>query len=170
MCAAARLTPCDGCELGKDFPVEESDGKDFPMPVFSAMDISGTGLAAERFRMELIAQNLANINTTRTAEGGPYRRKEAVFAAMERNFPLQLDNAYHGVAIGGVVVDQSPPKLIYNPNHPDAHTDGYVRMPNIDPVSEMVNMMAASRAYEANVAAVQNYRQMMERALTLGQV
>ena len=142
------------------------------MASFSAIDISGSALAAERFRMELIAQNLANINTTRTAEGGPYRRKEAIFASLDTGiFSRYLKNAQmQGVGVSGVVVDQSPPKLIYNPNHPDAHADGYVRLPNINPVSEMVNMIAASRAYEANVAAIQNYRRMAERAMGIGAV
>ena len=142
------------------------------MASFSAIDISGSALAAERFRMELIAQNLANINTTQTAEGGPYRRKEAIFASLDSGmFSRYLKHAQtQGVGVSGVVVDQSPPKLIYNPNHPDAHEDGYVRLPNINPVSEMVNMIAASRSYEANVAAIQNYRRMAEKALSIGQV
>jgi flagellar basal-body rod protein FlgC len=142
------------------------------MASFSAIDISASALAAERFRMELIAQNMANINTTRTADGGPYRRKEAIFASLGTGvFSRHLKSAQmQGVGVAGVVVDQSPPKLIYNPNHPDAHPDGYVRLPNINPVTEMVNMIAASRAYEANVAAIMNYRKMAERAMEIGRV
>lgn len=141
------------------------------MSSFSAMDISASGLSAERFRMELIAQNLANVNTTHAPGGGPYRRKEAVFAAIEPPvlFRTRLDQALRGVAVVQVIEDQSAPKLVYNPHHPDAGPDGYVRMPNINPISEMVNMIAASRAYEANIAAITNYRQMMQQALTLGQ-
>ncbi|GIX07156.1 MAG: flagellar basal-body rod protein FlgC [Candidatus Poribacteria bacterium] len=141
------------------------------MPAFSALDISGSALAAERFRMELIAQNLANIHTTRTPEGGPYRRKEPIFAAVEPvAFRQYLDKgAQRGVGVAGVVVDQSPPKLVYNPSHPDAGPDGYVRMPNINPVTEMVNMIAASRAYEANVAAITHYRRMVERAMAIAE-
>jgi len=140
------------------------------MAAFSAMDISATGLSAERFRMELIAQNLANINTTHSPTGGPYRRKEAVFAAVEPPlaFRTRLEQAMRGVAVVNVIEDKSAPKLVYNPHHPDAGPDGYVRMPNINPVSEMVNMMAASRAYEANVAAIVHFRQMMQQALTIG--
>lgn len=141
------------------------------MASFSAMDISASGLSAERFRMELIAQNLANVNTTHAPGGGPYRRKEAVFAAIEPPFLFRtrLDQAMRGVAVVHVIEDKSAPKLVYNPHHPDAGPDGYVRMPNINPVSEMVNMIAASRAYEANIAAITNYRQMMQQALSLGQ-
>ena len=141
------------------------------MPAYSGMDISASGLSAERFRMELISQNLANINTTHGPGGGPYRRKEAVFTAIEpaMMFRTRLDHAMRGVAVANVIEDKSAPKLLYNPHHPDAGPDGYVRMPNINPVSEMVNMMAASRAYEANVAAITNYRQMMQQALTIGQ-
>ena len=144
------------------------------MPDFSAIDLSASALRAERFRMELIAQNIANVNTTRTAEGGPYRRKEAVFSSLysdHMGFASQYDpTKKQGVSVSGVVVDQSPPKLLFNPDHPDAHEDGFVRMPNINPVSEMVNMIAASRAYEANIAAIQNYRKMADKAMSIGQV
>ncbi|MAF10705.1 flagellar basal body rod protein FlgC [Candidatus Poribacteria bacterium] len=143
------------------------------MPDFSAIDISASALRAERFRMELIAQNIANVNTTRTAEGGPYRRKEAVFSSMysdQMGFANQFDpTRKQGVSVTNVLVDQSPPKLLYNPDHPDAGDDGFVRMPNINPVAEMVNMIAASRAYEANIAAIQNYRRMADKAMTIGQ-
>jgi flagellar basal-body rod protein FlgC len=121
--------------------------------------------------MELIAQNLANVNTTRTPEGGPYRRKEPVFASVDPNYPFaaRLDARMRGVMVPGVIEDKAPPKLVFNPSHPDAGPDGFVRMPNVNPISEMINMMAASRAYEANVAAIQNFRQMIEKALTIGQ-
>ncbi|MBT3269239.1 flagellar basal body rod protein FlgC [Candidatus Poribacteria bacterium] len=142
------------------------------MPDFSAIDISASALRAERFRMELIAQNIANVNTTRTAEGGPYKRKEAVFSSLysdQMGFARSFDpTRKQGVGVANVVVDQSPPKLLYNPDHPDAGADGFVRMPNINPVSEMVNMIAASRAYEANIAAIQNYRRMADKAMTIG--
>ena len=142
------------------------------MPDFSAIDISASALRAERFRMELIAQNIANVNTTRTAEGGPSKRKEAVFSSLysdQMGFARSFDpTRKQGVGVANVVVDQSPPKLLYNPDHPDAGADGFVRMPNINPVSEMVNMIAASRAYEANIAAIQNYRRMADKAMTIG--
>ena len=144
------------------------------MPDLSAIDISASALRAERFRMELIAQNIANVNTTRTAEGGPYRRKEAVFSSMysdQMGFANHYDSTRkQGVGVTGVLVDQSPPKLLYNPDHPDAQADGFVRMPNVNPVSEMVNMIAASRAYEANIAAIQNYRKMADKAMSIGHV
>ena len=144
------------------------------MPDFSAIDISASALRAERFRMELIAQNIANVNTTRTAEGGPYKRKEAVFSSLysdQMGFARSFDpTRKQGVGVANVVVDQSPPKLLYNPDHPDAGADGFVRMPNINPVSEMVNMIAASRAYEANIAAIQNYRKMADKAMSIGHV
>ena len=142
------------------------------MPDFSAIDISASALRAERFRMELIAQNIANVNTTRTAAGGPYKRKEAGFSSLysdQMGFARSFDpTRKQGVGVANVVVDQSPPKLLYNPDHPDAGADGFVRMPNINPVSEMVNMIAASRAYEANIAAIQNYRRMADKAMTIG--
>lgn len=135
------------------------------MRMFEAMRISATGLAAERLRMDLIANNLANINTTRTAEGGPYKRQSAVFA--------EIMSRTRGPGGGGVRVvevsrDTSPPQLVYDPGHPDADATGYVAMPNVNVINEMVDMITATRAYEANVTAVNSFKEMFLKALEIG--
>jgi flagellar basal-body rod protein FlgC len=129
-----------------------------------AMEISTSALTAERTRMNLISSNLANANSTRTAEGGPYRRKDAVFATM-------LDEA-NGKMNGGVEVmeimeDHNPPRLQYEPGHPDARPDGYVAYPNVNVVEEMTDMMTATRAYEANITAAKSGMDMQMKALTI---
>ena len=132
------------------------------MGIFDALDISATGLTAQRIRMDLIAENLANINTTNTPQGGPYRRKDAVFASLDSIQPfsnfLFLASAggkairsigsgtIRGVRVVDIVENQGQPKMVYEPQHPDANAQGYVAMPNIDTVSEMVNMISAARA------------------------
>ena len=131
-----------------------------------AMEISASALTAERTRMNQISSNLANANSTRTAEGGPYRRKDAVFATM-------LDSAGAKMGVGGVEVvavveDQSAPRLQYEPGHPDARPDGYVAYPNVNVVEEMADMMAATRTYEANVTAMKAGMDMQMKALTIG--
>jgi flagellar basal-body rod protein FlgC len=147
------------------------------MGLYTSIEVSATGLSAQRLAMDVIANNIANVNTTRTAEGGPFKRQLVVFAqkneaagAQSAN-PLDDSNdpaaARAGVDVVGIVKDQSPDKLIYDPSHPDADAQGYVHMPNIEVVKEMVDMMAASRAYEANVTAIQESRQMGTATLNL---
>lgn len=134
------------------------------MKIFKAMEISASGLTAERLRMDLIAGNLANINTTRTEDGGPYRRKSAVFAE-------KLDAARRGgsgVRVVSVRSDENEPRLVYEPEHPDASADGYVAYPNIDIVREMVDMITATRSYEANVTALNATKSMFLKALEIG--
>ena len=135
------------------------------MYLFRSFDISASGLSAQRLRMETIANNLANVNTTRTAAGGPYRRQMPVFAARE---PVRGGWGAGGVRVLGIVEDDDPPRLVYDPGHPDAGEDGYVRFPNVNVVTEMVDMISASRAYEANVAALSAARAMAASALEIG--
>jgi flagellar basal-body rod protein FlgC len=139
--------------------------------LFGAMDILASGLHAERVRMNTSASNLANAQTTRTAEGGPYKRQDPVFVAQGvdgGSFESALDGAMAGVEVSEVRQDQSAPKIVYDPAHPDANADGYVAMPNVNTVEEMVNMLTATRAYEANSTAMQSLISMAEKALTLG--
>lgn len=147
------------------------------MSLFNSMRASASGLTAQRLRMDVIANNIANAATTRTEEGGPYRRKEVVFRerlrqAVEglgsRRLPRTQAERSGGVEVAEVVSDNSPFKMIYDPSHPDADQDGYVAMPNVDIVREMVDLIAASRAYEANVTAFNSARSMVMKALEIG--
>ncbi len=143
---------------------------------YSSIEVSATGLSAERLAMDVIANNIANVNTTRTPEGGPFKRQLIVFAQKQdqasSNALDSLDGnsaaaQRAGVQAVGIVPDTGPDKLVYDPKHPDADTNGYVHYPNIDVVKEMVDMMAASRAYEANVTAIQESRSMGNTVLGL---
>jgi flagellar basal-body rod protein FlgC len=140
--------------------------------LFSALDVSASGLTAQRRRLELLVTNIANAQTTRTEEGGPYRRKEVIFQTK----PIQpfwqvlaeVDGEMEGVEVQRVVVDDSPPLLRYEPDHPDADTRGYVAYPNVNPLQEMANFVAATRSYEANVKAFEAVRELVRRSLELG--
>jgi flagellar basal-body rod protein FlgC len=142
------------------------------MDFFSAMDISASALTAERTRMNLISSNLANANSTRSAEGGAYRRKDAVFtaapAAGSFGAALGKASAARGVAVSRIVEDQNPPRMQYEPSHPDADPQGYVAYPNVNVVEEMADMITASRSYEANVTAAQAAKSMALKTLELG--
>ena len=135
------------------------------MRVFSALDISASGLYAERTRMDVIANNLANTNSTRTPEGGPFRRQLVLLSGTEATHPNQRENL--GVDVVGVVDDPAPFPLVFNPGHPDANADGYVAMPNVNVVEEMVDMITAVRAYEANVTAIDASKNMIRRSLDI---
>ncbi|MBS4021295.1 MAG: flagellar basal body rod protein FlgC [Dethiobacter sp.] len=135
------------------------------MRLFEAMRISATGMNAERLRMDLIASNLANINTTRTVEGGPYRRQNAVFAEVMGKAAGKSGSGVKAVAVSR---DSAPPQLVHDPGHPDADENGYVAMPNINVINEMVDMITATRAYEANVTAVNAFKGMFLKALEIG--
>jgi flagellar basal-body rod protein FlgC len=148
------------------------------MGMFDALNVSATGLTAERLRMDVTAENLANAQTTRGADGQPYRRKEVVLAEVSSGgFGSQLAKAIGdgsasgsqpgGVEVAGITQDQTPGKLVYDPGHPDADANGYVRMPNVDTVAEMVDLISASRAYEANVTAMNAAKQMFSKTLDL---
>lgn len=144
------------------------------MSFIDALNISGSGLTAQRLRMNLISSNLANAQTTRTEKGGPYQRQEAVFAArpldsdFNRMLTSRLDPETAQVKVVEVVEDPRPPIMKFDPDHPDADADGYVAFPNIQVLEEMVNLMTASRSYEANVAAVKAAKAMALRALEIG--
>jgi flagellar basal-body rod protein FlgC len=148
------------------------------MGMFDALNVSATGLTAERLRMDVTAENLANAQTTRGADGQPYRRKEVVLSEVQSGgFGAQLAKAVGagsasgsepgGVEVAGITQDQTPGKLVYDPGHPDADAKGYVRMPNVDTVAEMVDLISASRAYEANVTAMNAAKQMFSKTLDL---
>ena len=143
------------------------------MNIFNTLKISALGLSAERLRMDLIADNIANAETTRTEKGEPYRRKMAIFTP-RKSFEhiLQRELEAEGVKVQGIIEDKSPFRLVYNPSHPDAKTEGpqkgYVEMPNIDVVTEMVDMISATRAYEANVTALNAAKSMALKALEIG--
>jgi len=143
------------------------------MDFFSAMDISSSALTAERTRMNLISSNLANANSTRTPEGGPYKRKSAVFSATpaESQFNRALSSATgqqaRQVEVTEIIEDQNPPRLQYEPGHPDANAQGYVAMPNVNVVEEMADMINASRSYEANITAVQAAKNMAIKTLEI---
>jgi flagellar basal-body rod protein FlgC len=144
------------------------------MDLFSAMDVSSSALAAERTRMNLISSNLANANTTRTAEGGPYKRKDAVFAAtpLKQQFSDALARAgregLKTVQVVEIREDMLPPRLQYDPAHPDADAKGYVALPNVNVIEEMADMISATRSYEANITAAQAAKSMAMKTLELG--
>ncbi|MFW6309130.1 MAG: flagellar basal body rod protein FlgC [bacterium] len=146
--------------------------------MFSAFDTSASGLTAQRLRMDTISDNIANVNTTRTSDGEPYRRKVPVFEEkfggrfsrlMNEELRSKGDNDQgRGVVVRGIVEDDSPLERAYRPKHPDADEDGYVSLPNIDVTSEMANMIEASRAYEANITALDTHKNMAQRAIQIG--
>ena len=123
------------------------------MGLLDSMTIASQGMTAERTRLEIIASNLANSNTTRTPEGGPYKRRDVIFSSTDlaSDFSSELDRASHGVQVQEIVPDNSQPVRRYEPGHPDADSQGYVSMPNINPLEETVNMMVATRAYQSNL-------------------
>ncbi len=139
------------------------------MSLQRALAISAAGLSAERTRMEVVASNLANARTTRTPEGGPYRRKAPVFSAepVATSFADELGTALRSVRVESIVEDASPPLMKYEPGHPDANEAGFVAYPNVDPVQEMVDMLSATRSYEANVTVVRDVRDMARAALQI---
>lgn len=151
------------------------------MNLFTAMEVSASGLTAERIRMNALASNLANARTTRTEAGGPYKRVDPVFRAVpmiERTSelsppdPMQQYNQNVGgtylVEVPSIRQDESAPQLIYDPQHPDADARGFVAMPNVNVVEEMVNMITASRSYEAGVTVMQTLKGMAQSALSIG--
>jgi flagellar basal-body rod protein FlgC len=144
--------------------------------LFGSLDVSASGLTAERMRMNVVAENLANAQTTHGANGQPYRRKEVVLQEVGQTggFGATLASAMGaragrpgGVEVAGIVEDGTNFKTVYDPGHPDANAKGYVKMPNVDTVSEMVDLISASRAYEANVTAMQAAKQMFTKTLDL---
>ncbi|MBI2760242.1 MAG: flagellar basal body rod protein FlgC [Chloroflexi bacterium] len=144
------------------------------MSLINSLGISRSALQAERLRMDVVANNLANMNTTRTEDGGPYERQTVLFRAADGGGSFQSLLARRtgagqgGVAIDGVVNDPKPPRRVYEPSNPDADVEGYVLYPDIDVTTEMTDMMSASRAYQANVTALNAIKQMAQKALEIG--
>jgi flagellar basal-body rod protein FlgC len=144
------------------------------MDFLTALQISSSALSAQRLRMDVISSNLANISTTRSPEGGPYRRREVVFASqpVDNGFgemlKTEIDNNLQKVEVVDVVIDARPPKMIYEPGHPDANASGYVEVPDINVIEEMVNILSATRSYEANVAVANATKSMATKALEIG--
>jgi flagellar basal-body rod protein FlgC len=143
------------------------------MSLFNSLSVSASGMTAQRQRAEVLVENLANADTTRTAGGGPYRRQDVVFQAQSVGQPFssvfqsQLDQQPQGVAISQIVVDQSEPDRRYMPGHPDADKDGYVDFPKVNPAEDMVDLLGASRAYQANVSAISAVKEMINRSMDL---
>ncbi len=135
------------------------------MDWFGVFRVSASALEAQRERMNAIASNMANAHSTRTAEGGPYKRKEVVFSAKEIESGSE---DLQGVEVSRVVEDQSKPTMVYDPGHPDADKNGYVAMPNVNVIEEMANMMMATRAYEASVAAFNMSKSMVTKSFDIG--
>lgn len=146
------------------------------MGYFSAFDISASGMTAQRLRMDTISQNIANVNTTKTENGTPYRRKTVLFQERTQDVPFseflsqssKEQIAGSGVRVTKIVEDQTPFKKVYEPGNPQADKDGYVQMPNVDTVTEMVDMISATRSFEANVTALNATKSMMMKALEIG--
>ncbi len=142
------------------------------MDIFTTMKISASALKAQRIRMNAISSNLANIETTRTPDGGPYRKREVVFKSSQQGFADTLDarmrDAVQGVKVSQIQASKLPPRMVYDPSHPDADEQGQVAMPNISLVEETADMMSASRAYEANVTVVKSAKRMALKALEIG--
>ncbi len=143
------------------------------MSLFSSLDVSASGMAAQRTRAELLVENMANAETTRTPEGGPYRRKDVVFesdsslGSFSSAFHSALDDNVEGVRVSETVVDNSEPELRYMPGHPDANKDGYVAYPKLNPAEDMVDLLGASRSYGANVAAISAVKDMIQKSIDL---
>lgn len=147
------------------------------MAFLNSLDISGSALTAERLRMDIISENIANAETTRTAGGGPYKRKMVVFQSADNNptfkdtlqSELSGENpSAKGVKVAGIVEDQTQSTPVYDPNNPDADKNGYVQMPNVNMVKETVDMMAATRAYSANITSLNAVKNMASKALEIG--
>lgn len=143
------------------------------MAFLNSLDIAGSGLTASRLRMDIISENLANMSTTRTANGSPYRRKTVVYESIEnQSFQQLLDGSTNetkgGVKVQQIIEDQSDFTPVYNPSHPDADADGYVLMPNVDPIQETLDMMSTTRAYDLNLTAINAIKSMAVKALEIG--
>ncbi len=146
------------------------------MNLLNALNVSASGLSAERLRMDVISANIANANSTRTEKGGAYRRQVALLAPQntQNNFQKALQDSlnrhapYSGVKVAGIVEDQTPLKRVYDPTHPDAAADGYVEYPNVDVMKEMVELITASRSYEANATVLNSTKSMFLKTLEIG--
>ncbi|MDD3801163.1 flagellar basal body rod protein FlgC [Desulfuromonas thiophila] len=143
------------------------------MGIFTSFEVGASALTAQRVRLDTISSNMANVETTRTPEGGPYRRKMVVFETRKMDFAGQLNaslqqRAATGVGVRQIVSDTSEPRLVFDPGHPDANEQGYVALPNIDLLKETADMMLATRAYEANLTSIKTAKRMALKALEIG--
>lgn len=140
------------------------------MSLFSSLSVSASGMAAQRTRAALLVENIANAETTRTQDGGPYRRKDAIFqtAPVASDFASELDSQLQtGVTVSAISIDPRPPERQYAPGHPDADADGYVSMPHMNPAEDMVDLTGANRSYQANVAAISSVKDMIQKTIDL---
>jgi flagellar basal-body rod protein FlgC len=140
------------------------------MSLFTALQVSASGMAAERARAEVLVENMANAETTRTPEGGPYRRKDVVFSSDLQASPFSAvfqNELAEGVRVSDVTVDDRPPEMRYMPGHPDADANGYVAFPRLNPAEEMVDLMNASRSYQGNVAAMSAVKDMIGKSIDI---
>jgi len=142
--------------------------------LFSAMNISAGGMSAQRSRMDIVAENIANAESTHTAKGGPYRRRQVIFQTVEvkNQFNRIFDSSFKGqgpnsVKVASIIEDSRPFREIYDPSHPDANANGMVRLPNVNTVEEMVDMQSASRSFEANVTTMEAAKRMFQKSLEL---
>ncbi len=152
------------------------------MSVFSILDVSSSGLSAQRTRVEVLAQNIANAETTRTSDGGPYRRRQVVFEAERQSVSpfgsvlartvAPVDRSFEretlGVRVADLSVEDAPPERRYQPHHPDADAEGYVAYPSFNPVEDMVDLTAAVRSYQANLAVITSVKEMIARTIDIG--
>lgn len=144
------------------------------MSIFNSINISTSALTAEKTRIDIISKNMANVNTTNTTGGMPYRRQMAVFQENKSDSFSQMLTKHRnklngeGVKISKIVEDESPFKLVYEPGHPEADEDGYVKMPNVDIVKEMVDLISAQRSYDANITSINTSKSMLMKALEIG--
>lgn len=143
------------------------------MSLFNLLSVSASGMAAQRTRAELLVENIANAETTRTREGGPYRRKDAVFESESQSSPFaslfaeNVNTQAVGVGISEVRIDDRPPEMRYLPGHPDANPAGYVAFPNMSPAEDMADLLGATRGYQANIAAMSAVKDMIQRSVDL---
>ncbi len=143
------------------------------MSLLSSISVSASGMSAERERAEVLVENIANADTTRTAEGGPYRRRDVVFQSDSVSSPFssvfqsQIDSQSKGVSVSDIIVDNSEPERRYMPGHPDADQNGYVAMPRVNPAQDMVDLLGASRSYQANVSAISAVKDMIQKSIDL---
>lgn len=138
------------------------------MDIFTTFEVSASALKAQRTRLNTISSNLANVETTSTPEGGPYKKKSVYFQTKQISFKDQLDSSIQGVEVAKILEDTEEPRKLYDPSHPDAGEDGYVAMPNISVLKEMVDMTSATRSYEANTTVIKSAKRMMLKALEIG--
>jgi flagellar basal-body rod protein FlgC len=143
------------------------------MSLLSSLSVSASGMSAERERAEVLVENIANADTTRTADGGPYRRRDVVFQSdsvaspFSSVFQNQLDSQTKGVSVSDIIVDNTEPERRYMPGHPDADKNGYVAIPRVNPAQDMVDLLGASRSYQANVSAISAVKDMIQKSIDL---